>query len=822
MSTTSKAIELGAAGATVHCEQGETGILTATRAKETPGTMSQAQSSTNNNKGVGTSPDFNDNNSTLNKGPNQECKISTRLRPHSPNDYEEATYTNKQIQQQQNTGEFNNESSFYYLLPRRRLQRSDKTPCSSCCCYVISRQKSSALSRRRHRTAGWPPASALARLLLWLLLAHELADSMGPLLRRRPADCQKSHYDSMSNRETCLLQTITKTSSENSIAFTTTPPLSSQWPIVRFASATTTNDNKNNNNKNHTHQAAEQRNVESSEAPSDLEPAPINKQPNTNTTSLSFMKNQAKQNSNNKRKVNQTNHLNHSIVVCNSKCNCIIIIHHQNHTTNEQITTNENKERVKAINESLGSFNEDFSNWNDDSNGTSLEELASFLKEKQSSSLKTTHKTSSSINNDTHDDTQFPVQQQKQARFQQQREQQMNDSMIQLLNLSPPLTSNNRHLHFHRQMLHQHKPKSHEEQLPYGNLNEPQAQTQLSSSNSIISDTNYHSIQIESLVQLSHLNLSGQLNETSKQLNSSSFQLGHFSSNLTQQLASWIQEIEQNEIESLSLAHNSLEFELWAELYALLVLHARPHLYKLDLSHNELVKLGVAFTGYMEHHLIQNSNSSEWPFSSFSSMHPFPSSLATNQSSSSSIGATGNANKYTSAGTNLISQFPGLFVQNSQSQLTKQTKTYTLTSGGKLFSQVQLLLLSNSNQPANSTTTTTTSNLNETTTTTTSTTTIPMPALSSPFQTGPNANANFIMQIKALDLSHNSLKWLINDQFRALKHVQSIRLERNRIRFMHQHAFTGLESLRYLNLAHNKLQLIYMEQFQTNYNLQVS
>lgn len=89
-------------------------------------------------------------------------------------------------------------------------------------------------------------------------------------------------------------------------------------------------------------------------------------------------------------------------------------------------------------------------------------------------------------------------------------------------------------------------------------------------------------------------------------------------------------------------------------------------------------------------------------------------------------------------------------------------------------------------------------------------------------QTTTTTKQQQMLAIAALDLSHNQLKRLINDQFRALKFAQSIRLDHNKLRYIHQHAFAGLESLRYLNLNFNQLQVIYVEQFQTNYNLVVS
>ena len=157
---------------------------------------------------------------------------------------------------------------------------------------------------------------------------------------------------------------------------------------------------------------------------------------------------------------------------------------------------------------------------------------------------------------------------------------------------------------------------------------------------------------------------------------------------------------------------------------------------------------------------------------------------------------------------------------------------------GRLFEQTLALLQNASSFWASASTAPTAAAAAATTTTTTTTTNSLANFGPSPNQTPSNASETGgslqefrwplahgpapLLQLCALDLSHNKLKWLINDQFRAIRRVQSIRLDHNRLRFVHQQAFNGLESLRYLNLNSNRLQTIYIEQFQTNYNLLVS
>lgn len=227
-------------------------------------------------------------------------------------------------------------------------------------------------------------------------------------------------------------------------------------------------------------------------------------------------------------------------------------------------------------------------------------------------------------------------------------------------------------------------------------------------------------------------------------------------------------------IQSLNLRNNEMQFELWSEIYALLAIPLRHQLLHLDLSHNSLSKLGVTFTGFIERHLAVRQIS-EWPFAS-----------TTIANSSLIVPSTG----------------PG----KSSSQARSRTR-YSIAHGGKLYNAVMqrhIAYLANG----------TYSN-----------------ASGSPTQqqlAASNASIQLAsllqqpMQLRALDLSHNKLKWLINDQFRSIKLIQSIRLDHNRIRYIHQHAFNGLGSLRFLDLSSNKLQVIYVEQFQTNFKLMVS
>lgn len=234
---------------------------------------------------------------------------------------------------------------------------------------------------------------------------------------------------------------------------------------------------------------------------------------------------------------------------------------------------------------------------------------------------------------------------------------------------------------------------------------------------------------------------------------------------LIEKIELMLNDIDENQIQSLILSKNELQFELWSELYALLAIQMRSHLFHLDLSHNSLIKLGITFTGYIEHHIVAHNG---WPIQQ---QQP----------------ANGNQSD---AG------FTGTKLSNPSIKATKTGKNsitrmrHSLFSGGKLYNLIKVKRQQTS------------------------------------LQSQHHYNTSNLLQqallIKALDLSHNKLKWLIKDQFRALKHVQTIRLDYNRIRYIHQHAFSGLESLRFLNLNFNRLQVIYIEQFQTNYNLLVS
>lgn len=246
---------------------------------------------------------------------------------------------------------------------------------------------------------------------------------------------------------------------------------------------------------------------------------------------------------------------------------------------------------------------------------------------------------------------------------------------------------------------------------------------------------------------------------------------------LIDSVESMLTDIDRQDIQSLILRDNGLQFELWSELYALLASQFRQHLFHLDLSHNSLVKLGITFTGYIEHHLAAHGT---WPG-------------LTNQSSVNNTADRADATRW-------APQMGG-----NKVKVSARMRHSLLLSGGKLYTLVQQRLATSGkimvNDSANQANFTQQHQHHETN----STMLLLQPML-----------------IKALDLSHNKLKWLINDQFRALKHVQTIRLDHNRIRYIHQHAFSGLESLRFLNLNFNRLQVIYIEQFQTNYNLLVS
>jgi len=333
-------------------------------------------------------------------------------------------------------------------------------------------------------------------------------------------------------------------------------------------------------------------------------------------------------------------------------------------------------------------------------------------------------------------------------------------------------------------------------------------------------------------------------------------------------VAEMLLELETSEQESLNLRNNNIQFEQWTELYALLAMRPmHKHLLSLDLSHNSLVKLGVTFTGYIEHHLLlakyllaqhqtvlngthslgpQNGSEAadyiEWPFHAQQSA-PISAlqapQTASQQASSSSTNSS-------------LSAAPMAQYQQQQQQLFHQQglasslqhggqRTMRLVASfrhqpvlgdGQLFNGVQAklrakgkwlmfgsLALHNETAP---------NSQSATSATATATATAATAPQQTPTATVHSALASLasgqhpLLQLRALDLSHNKLKWLINDQFRAIKGVQSIRLDHNKIKFIHQQAFNGLESLRYLNLNSNRLQTIYLEQFQTNQNLLVS
>lgn len=232
--------------------------------------------------------------------------------------------------------------------------------------------------------------------------------------------------------------------------------------------------------------------------------------------------------------------------------------------------------------------------------------------------------------------------------------------------------------------------------------------------------------------------------------------------------------------QSLVLRNNEMQFELWSELYTLLALPLRHQLFHLDLSRNSLSKLGVTFTGYIERHLAARQLNT-WPF-------------APNQDSSP-------ASSDVQAGANKM-----------QTLTFKRTRTrYSIGNGGRLYNAVMERHIAYLNE------------LNDS-----STEHQPPTSAGNGHSASHNSTqqlASILQQpmlLRGLDLSHNKLKWLISDQFRSIKHVQTIRLDFNKIRYIHQHAFDGLEYLRYVNLNSNKLQVIYIEQFQSNYKLLVS
>lgn len=254
-------------------------------------------------------------------------------------------------------------------------------------------------------------------------------------------------------------------------------------------------------------------------------------------------------------------------------------------------------------------------------------------------------------------------------------------------------------------------------------------------------------------------------------------------------VARMLERIASEGIQSLDLSSNQLQFELFTEIYSLLIMPMRFHLFHLNLSHNSLIKLGVTFTGYIEHNLIlaahHNNNTIRWPFAQTSRN---TTSTTNNSTPSNSLNST-QQNELTLSG---LSHAKLKSSRNNANGNFRHPKL----GDGRLFNLVNLATSS-----ANSDNNNRSSLI--------------------------HLNASLIAThqfalIRGLDLSYNKLKWLINDQFRTLKYVQSIRLDHNRLRYIHQQAFNGLESLKYLNLNHNRIQTIYVEQFQTNYNLLVS
>lgn len=322
-------------------------------------------------------------------------------------------------------------------------------------------------------------------------------------------------------------------------------------------------------------------------------------------------------------------------------------------------------------------------------------------------------------------------------------------------------------------------------------LRQQQDKLPISNNNYIASNANYVFPQQFVLMPLKMMNMSQRLTFTSQHNNNNNNNVSSSNNNsanlnqvndfyqdidhnwkdypeLINQIQLMLDEIEEKQIQSLSLSHNELQFELWSELYALLAVQMRQHLFHLNLSHNSLMKLGITFTGYVEHHIAAHNG---WPIQQTNNQQ---------------------ANQTTSSSVNNLLGSNG--VAKSNPFLNKQARMrHSLFSGGKLYNLIKEKKRNETSGSLNSMHPLNTSTL------------LQQPLL-----------------IKALDLSHNKIKWLIKDQFRALKHVQTIRLDYNRIRYIHQHAFSGLESLRFLNLNFNRLQVIYIEQFQTNYNLLVS
>lgn len=337
-----------------------------------------------------------------------------------------------------------------------------------------------------------------------------------------------------------------------------------------------------------------------------------------------------------------------------------------------------------------------------------------------------------------------------------------------------------------------------------------------SQTNDHIPNNNNHVPQQRVLLALRTLDLSTKLKWTNPQptKDSSADTNWHESPELISNIEAMLLAIERDNIQSLILRDNELQFELWSELYALLAVQMRQHLFHIDLSHNALPKLGITFTGYIEHHLAAHGS---WPFNSNSNNNNNNNGNQTFSISANQSGAMFGPNEVGNQpnGAKQIKSPASASASASASAaatLNRANPTrprHSLLSGGKLYTLVQQRLVAG--RPSFS--------INQT-----------IGGHWRRQQIAPQTSANLThvtllqqpLLVRALDLSHNRLKWLINDQFRALKYVQTIRLDHNRIRYIHQHAFSGLESLRFLNLNFNRLQVIYIEQFQTNYNLLVS
>lgn len=255
-----------------------------------------------------------------------------------------------------------------------------------------------------------------------------------------------------------------------------------------------------------------------------------------------------------------------------------------------------------------------------------------------------------------------------------------------------------------------------------------------------------------------------------------------------------LEESDKNKTQALVLSANEMHFELWTELYALMAQTFRTRdLIHLDLSRNSLIKLGITFTGYIEHQLMAHNG---WPQLTASGQLLSGANSSTTQTgneinSAATSNALNNSNKKNPSG---------------------RIMRHTLFLGGKLFTLIQAQRAQR--QHNNNLSTQLTNNSSTTKANSSSTGTATKTHTLHPLQ--------LPIRLRSLDLSHNKLKWLIKDQFRALKHLQVLRLDSNKIRYIHQHAFMGLEALTVLNLNFNQLQVIYIEQFQTNYNLLVS